>query len=116
MFYPNDEGDERLMAGDPVFRRIHFENISISCGSWCQYTGSFLGMPRSPIRDLRLVNVKVVQGNTHGWLCGSATNVTASGLAPSGLPVDCPSAKPLSGTQYGIVYSYHDRHNQKPLV
>merc|ERR1719387_2232093 len=49
MFYPNDEVDDRLMAGDPVFRRIHFENISISCGSWCQYTGSFLGTTRSTI-------------------------------------------------------------------
>merc|ERR1719450_168768 len=85
MFY-EDTIPGRVLAGHPKIHGITFENISISCGSGCPYAGSFLGQDHSPIRDLSVKDVKVLDGRAPGWLCGGVVSIRESGSMPAELP------------------------------
>jgi len=92
----------RELAGDPVVRGIHFENMTISCGTGCPHAGIFLGLMDSPIHDLSLTDVHFVHGRPGLWLCGNVESLMAEGVFPGGLPGSCPLIKaPEDAHVYG---------------
>jgi hypothetical protein len=101
MFYHDPPGSplRKLVSKPPVFTDFSYENVTLNCGTVCEFAGEFVGLTSSPIKNMRFRGIKVEKGTFKAWQCGNVEYIEAPGL-PLPHSEACPRVNQTTGKTY----------------